>query len=249
MRRLIAVLLAAAAVCVSARPARADVQLTMQNGRVTIVAKEATVRQILTEWARVGQTRIVNVDRIPGGPITIDLQNMPEEQALRLLLRTLSGYMTAPRTTMSSPDTSVFDRIIVMPTLAAAAAPVAGSAPPPTFATFQPPQIQRPQLPDEEGPAGAGQGPQPPQPNRPPPVFVFPQPQVTGGVPQPTPPPLVFPAQGVPAAAQPQAAPPASEPAPGFAFPGAPTTTSPIGVSTPGMVVPVPPQQPNQPGR
>ena len=41
--------------------ARADVQLTMQNGRVSLVAKDATVRQILTEWARVGQTQIVNV--------------------------------------------------------------------------------------------------------------------------------------------------------------------------------------------
>ncbi|PYQ78964.1 MAG: hypothetical protein DMG03_26995 [Acidobacteria bacterium] len=32
----------------------AEVQLTLQNGRVSIVAKDATVRQILTEWARVG---------------------------------------------------------------------------------------------------------------------------------------------------------------------------------------------------
>ena len=36
----------------------------MQNGRVSITAKDATLRQILTEWARVGQTKIVNVERI-----------------------------------------------------------------------------------------------------------------------------------------------------------------------------------------
>ena len=48
--------------------ASADVRVTMQNGRVSIVAKDATVRQILMEWARVGQTKIVNVDRVPGGP-------------------------------------------------------------------------------------------------------------------------------------------------------------------------------------
>ena len=53
--------------------ASADVQLTMQNGRVSIVAKDATVRQILTEWARVGQTKIVNVERVPGGPMTLEL--------------------------------------------------------------------------------------------------------------------------------------------------------------------------------
>ena len=58
----------------------------MQDGRVSIVAKDATVRQILTEWARVGQTKIVNVERIPGGPMTIELTNVPEAHALEILL-------------------------------------------------------------------------------------------------------------------------------------------------------------------
>ena len=52
----------------------AEVQLIIRNGQVSLVAKDATVRQILTEWARVGQTKIVNVERIPGGPITLELQ-------------------------------------------------------------------------------------------------------------------------------------------------------------------------------
>src|SRR5205085_2766464 len=90
-------LFGAAIVFLSAASATADVQLTMQNGRVTIVAKDASVRQILTEWARVGQTKIVNVERIPGGPMTLELRNVPESQALDVLLRTLSGYNTAPR--------------------------------------------------------------------------------------------------------------------------------------------------------
>ena len=30
--------------------ASADVQLTIQNGRVSLVAKDATLRQILAEW-------------------------------------------------------------------------------------------------------------------------------------------------------------------------------------------------------
>jgi hypothetical protein len=81
----------------SASTAYADVTVTMHDGRVTIVAKDATVRQILTEWARVGQTKIVNVERIPGGPMTLELTNVPEQQALDLLLRSVSGYMTAPR--------------------------------------------------------------------------------------------------------------------------------------------------------
>src|SRR5476651_97192 len=109
--------LAASLLAVS--PAAADVQLTMQNGRVSLVAKDVTVRQILTEWARVGHTKIVNVERIPGGLISLELIDVPEAQALEVLLRTLSGYITAPRP-VGEANLSVFDRIIVMPTLASA---------------------------------------------------------------------------------------------------------------------------------
>ena len=77
--------------------ARADVQLTLRNGRVTLVARDATLRQILTEWARVGKTTIVNVEKIPGGPLTLELRDVPESEALDILLRTLSGYLAAPR--------------------------------------------------------------------------------------------------------------------------------------------------------
>ena len=55
------------------------------------------MRQILTEWARVGQTRIVNVERIPGGPVTLQLTDVPESEALDLLLRSVTGYMAAQR--------------------------------------------------------------------------------------------------------------------------------------------------------
>ncbi len=108
--------------------ALADVQLTMQNGRVSVVAKDATVRQILTEWARVGQTKIVNVERIPGGPITLELNNVPEATALEVLLRAISGYIAAPRA-VDAANLSRYDRIIVMPTLASARPPAASTPP------------------------------------------------------------------------------------------------------------------------
>src|SRR5262249_40594556 len=74
-----------AVLLVTASTALAEVKVSMQDGRVTIVAKDATLRQILTEWARVGETKIVNVERIPGGPMTLELTNVPEQQALELL--------------------------------------------------------------------------------------------------------------------------------------------------------------------
>src|SRR3954468_3168122 len=100
------------AVClVFAAGASADVKVSMQNGHVSVIAKDATIRQILTEWARVGQTKIVNVDRIPGGPITLELTDVPEEKALEILLRSLSGYIAAPRAAQAT-NLSQFDRII-----------------------------------------------------------------------------------------------------------------------------------------
>ena len=157
-------IIAVAAWLFAVSTAFADVQLTMQNGRVSLVAKDATIRQILTEWARVGHTKIVNVERVPGGPVSLELINVPEAQALEVVLRTLSGYITAPR-----PDEALnlsrFDRIIIMPTLAAAR-PATSSAPPvaapgaqrgPVFNTFPQPQVVNPQTAPRMEPGGAPQ--------------------------------------------------------------------------------------------
>src|SRR5438128_11451937 len=133
--------LCAATCLLAASPASADVQLTLQNGRVSIVAKDATVRQILTEWARVGKTQILNVDKIPGAPLTLELTNVPEAEALDVLLRSISGYMAAPRA-VTAANVSQFDRIVVMPTTAAPRAPVSASATPPQ-AMPQQPQFQQ----------------------------------------------------------------------------------------------------------
>src|SRR5262245_60131526 len=113
--------------------ASADVQLSIHDGRVTIIAKDATVRQILTEWARVGHTSIVNVERIPGGPVTLELKDVPELEALDVLLRTLSGFMAAPRTA-AADDASQFEAIVVMPTTAPPPSRTAASVAPAPFA-------------------------------------------------------------------------------------------------------------------
>ena len=223
--------------------AMADVHVTMQNGRVSVVAKDATIRQILTEWARVGQTKIVNVERIPGGPITLELNNVPESTALEVLLRAMSGYIAAPRA-IEAANLSLYDRIIVMPTLASARPPVT-STPPPVFQQPQPqymPPVTDDDVDDEQPapnvtmPQGRG------------PVFnTFPQGTTVApqpGFPQGT---TVAPQPGQfngqqPFMPQPQVMPngqPVTQP--GF------QPTAPYGgVAVPGMVAP-PPQQPGQP--
>lgn len=214
-----------------AAPAAADVQVTMHDGRVTVVAKDATLRQILTEWARVGQTKVVNVERVPGAPMTLELREVPEAQALAILLRPLSGYLAAPRAAQAD-NLSRFDRIVVMPTVAAArqAATTVAAAPPPVF---QPQQVmpQPAEPPDDEDRQA------PPRP-----VFnAFPQPQVVNpnAAPVNLQQPGFIPQGAQPANAEPQQ--PASS-----RFP-----TAAPGVSVPGMMVPAPQQQPgpNQPVR
>jgi len=214
--------------------AMADVHVTMQNGRVSVVAKDATIRQILTEWARVGQTKIVNVERIPGGPITLELNNVPEATALEVLLRAMSGYIAAPRA-VDAANLSRYDRIIVMPTLASARPPAA-STPPPVFQQPQP-QFTPPPVDDDvddEEPAPNVQVP----PGRGPVFNTFPQGATVA--PQPG---QNFGGQQ-PFMPQPQVI-PNGQP---VAQPGAQPTAPYGGVAVPGMVAP-PPQQPGQPGQ
>jgi hypothetical protein len=57
-------LLAAAFVAGVAVPSHAEVRVTMQNGRVSLVAKDETLRQILAEWARAGQAQTIFQEKV-----------------------------------------------------------------------------------------------------------------------------------------------------------------------------------------
>ena len=158
----LAVLAAAAAllVCWTATPAHAQVNLRFHDGMVTLTAQNAPLRAILAEWARQGGATIVNGERVTGPPLTLELNSIPERQALEILLRNVSGYMLAPRAA-SVPGVSVFDRILILPTSsaprnAAAPQPAAGGGagapfPRPRLALPEPPPppIEEPELEEE----------------------------------------------------------------------------------------------------
>ena len=213
--------LAATLSLVPGASARADVQIAMSDGRVTMNAAGATIREILAAWAKVGQTRIVNAERVSGGPVTLHLQDVPEEQALEIILRSVSGYLAAPRANTIA-NASRYDRIFVMPTSTAprtVPAPQPAAMPQPLYnpTIQQPPPFEG----DDEDPTS--------NPTLPPgqrgPVFTFPQP---GG-----PPPPVNVPPGTP--------PPVRQ--------GPPPTRGSAGVAVPGMIVEPPPpaQQPGMP--
>lgn len=220
-------------VALLATPARADVRIAIANGHVTVSATDATAREILTEWARVGQTRIVNIERISGAVMSIELVNVPEAQALDTLLRAVGGYLAAPRA-VAVANASLYDRIYVLATPGLAARPAG-----PTSVALTPPRFQQPQ----PGPAFV---PPPQDPDDEPAQVAAPAPVATPGSANDVPRSPIFstfpqgrpPQRGAPAPAQ--AAPPQ---------PPADTPSVPVGVSRPGLIVPAPqPAGQDQPG-
>ena len=120
MRRVLAALLLAG---LTGAEASAAVQLTIRDGQVWLAADHATVAQILSEWTRVGRTQIVNGDRVPGGPLSIVLAGVPEQEALSVVLRAAGGYVTVNRPDRADDargSESRFARIVVVPTPAGA---------------------------------------------------------------------------------------------------------------------------------
>ena len=119
--------IAAALVVGIAGPSSAgQVQLTIRDGLVTLDAKDATLREIFAEWARVGRTRVIGGESVAGGPVTLLLTDVPERRALDTLLRSVAGFVAAPRP-VQEPSLSTFDRIVVMPGLRPAVVPTSGS--------------------------------------------------------------------------------------------------------------------------
>lgn len=169
---------------------QASLTLEIRDGRVNMDAASVPARQILAEWARIGGTKVVGAEKITGAPLTLKLENMPEQQALDIILRNVAGYMAAPRLASAEPGLSAYDRIVILPTSA---------APPPV--TNANANIRMPNNPGAMAGLERRVPPRPPgmpdpdpddamQPEQPvaeatdfpnqPPVFTFPQPQGAG---------------------------------------------------------------------
>jgi hypothetical protein len=250
----------------AASPAFAELHVTMHDGRVSIVAKDVTVRQILIEWARIGQTKFVNVEKIPGGPVTLVLDNVTEMQALEVLLRPLSGFIAAPRAVITA-TVSAYDRIIIMPTFADTRpfSPGPATAPVTATAAVAPPAYQAPVY---QPPAPVAQTTDEEQSTEPPPAG---SPQAIAASAR-----AVAAGQGGASGSQAGAADaqavaassePAGNPPPNTYLRGlevgraqmrAPSRTPvpstgapspPVGVAVPGMIAGPPPRQPGQPGQ
>ena len=248
-------LLAAFVAVLAIVPARADaqhLQLQMQNGLVTLDAQNVTIRQILAEWARVGGARIVNGEKVMGAPVTLQLNGIPERQALDTILRGVSGYMLASRQA-AGPGLSQFDRILIMPTSSAPRNPA------PAAATFNqrpmpaqpaPEPVETEVVEDEDHDQEEPGDPGDPDGEEEEPA-VQPQPGINRGFQRPPnfPNPMggaqPFTPQPFPTGPQPvqsdEDGPPGQQPATG------PLNVPPGATTTPGMISPPPQQDPQQP--
>ena len=69
----------------------------MDGGRVTLIATEARLVDVLAEWSRVGQTQFVGAESIGGELITLHLVDAAEAEAIHFLLGSAAGHVAAPR--------------------------------------------------------------------------------------------------------------------------------------------------------
>lgn len=232
MKRIVFGLLVLA---LSASPARAaGLKLAIGDGKVSLDAQDVTIRQILTEWAKLGKTRIVNLESVASGPITLKLDNVPESIALDIILRMVPGYMAAPRAVYVA-NASVYDRILIMATTtavqtAARPAPASGSQPPPN--AFPPPNVTQLRAPGSLVP---GMLPEPPDDQQDDPAIAAAA--AAGLVTVPALPPAATrlnPGMQPPLLTDPAAPPPASTPSNPWNVAG--------GAARPGLAPPAPPQ-------
>jgi hypothetical protein len=147
----------------AAGPASADerIRITLRDGLVSLTASQVSVREILAEWARVGEVHVVNADKLSGPPVTLTLTDVPERKALDTLLRKAAGFLVAPRGPEAvTASRSVYDRLIIMPTSAGATMPLPAVAGGPGRVPV-PGQYPEPVMIDPSGAAMPGATPEP----------------------------------------------------------------------------------------
>ena len=149
--------------CWPALPPRRSCAWKSRTDWSRIVATDTPLRQILAEWAKVGGTRIVNAERVAGPPVTLQLQQVPEQQALAVLLRSVAGYLAAPRRA-GGAGASHYESVMILATSTPSGtpAPPAAAARGPVNPLIRPipPQMemlgQQQEMPDDGGPDRVG---------------------------------------------------------------------------------------------
>jgi len=102
--------------------------LRLDDGAVTLHAANVTVDEILARWSKTTGLKVISQNGHGSDvPVTLDLSGVTEREALRLVLRDLSGYIMGEA---RDPQTGAvrIDRLVILPDSAARAFEVAPPA-------------------------------------------------------------------------------------------------------------------------
>ena len=98
-----------------------SLSLRLDGGAVTLHATNVTVDEILARWAKTTGLTVVSQNGHGSDiPITLDLSGVPERDALRLILRDLSGYIMGEKVDPLTGAVRI-DRLVILPDSAARA--------------------------------------------------------------------------------------------------------------------------------
>ena len=95
-----------------------DFWMLFQNRRVTVTARDMTVSQILDRWSKIGGTVVLNGAAVQSGPVSLQLTDVSEREALDILLRGVGGYIVVDRDDDSTGASSIA-KILILPKSAA----------------------------------------------------------------------------------------------------------------------------------
>jgi hypothetical protein len=93
--------------------AEATVSVMIHDGLASVTAHDARVSEVLEAWSRAGGTTIVNGEQLREARLTVELVDVPEEQALDIVLRPAAGYVARKRAAPIALA-STFDRVVIL---------------------------------------------------------------------------------------------------------------------------------------
>lgn len=103
----------ATAVAQNAGPTRA-LELSFNDGKVTLVARGVTVPEIMAEWARKGGSVVTNAEKLAGGPVSYEFHDVPEAVVLQSVLRSAAGFIAAPRRPGGPTGASGIEQVMIL---------------------------------------------------------------------------------------------------------------------------------------
>jgi hypothetical protein len=91
--------------------ARQAVKIAFADGRVTLVAEDALVSDVLAEWARAGKTEIIGAELLEKRVVTVSLDDVSEGEAIEAILGKAFGYVEMA--TSVEPGLSSIRRLVL----------------------------------------------------------------------------------------------------------------------------------------